>query len=595
MREDDTPIIALAYSLVVMAFDRPIEADRVDDLGLISSLIRAPVMGIMWLLGGQHTEKDDGSTPTEKVPSLDCISGHSSGGDVEDYYPTSTTEDIGPVALQTDRPNKENDSFSSRQTSADVLDSSATGKESKLKRRMQSSSQLAAMDPALEMIDDLAAVIGGSLTSPDKMRPSSTNALISVSHSAPAMSHRSSFNRQSSMTSTLSNPSCNNMRGNKKTSWSDECGKRLVECAYFDDSPVPRQSSHWSSMRRNNAAKRSLSPYCFENAEKGLGGPRRGEVRRSRGILKRSGSYSPPETQYPSNSNSKDLTPSSSYSPPENQYVSNNSMGLRSSSSDSSSSTQEMKPSFRSLSVIGSDDSNMTLTEADEESKSESSNSNVPSTLQVGCGKASGGLIIPRGGPSAPRYHFPGGSEDSRYKLILGAGLPSVQDSQVDASNEQVHAKLAQDGELSCKQPLKDSTSSNPTSSKTFLASGRNSPGSHLPRPPAGHISPQYGFYVNITPPTPDFFQNPHAPASPGYMQFHHKRAPSPIPEGERCEGRFVGGSSVPRPKNRSSHERHQSYPASVQSSSMKPTFNKNMKGIDMLLSECSWPSVPLG
>ena len=591
-----------------MAFDRPIEADRVDDLGLISSLIRAPVMGIMWLLGGQHAEKDDGPTSTEKVPSLDCISGHSSGGDVEDYYPTSQVDgsnkiNIGPVASQTDRPNKENDSSSSRQTSADALDASTTtGKEAKFNRRMQSSSQLAAMDPVLEMIDDLSAVIGGSLTSRDnKMRLSSTNSLISVSHSAPAMSHRSSFNRQSSMTSTLSNPSCNNMRGNKKTSWSDECGKRLVECAYFDDSPVPpRESGHWSSMRRNTAAKRSLSPYCFENAEKGMGrgmGPRRGEVRKSRGILKRSGSYSPPETQYSSNNNSKDLTPSSSYSPPENQYVSNNSVGLRPSSSDgstdSSSSTQEMKPSFRSLSVIGSDDSNMTLAEADEESKSESSNSNVPSTLQVGCGKASGGLIIPRGGPSAPRYHFPGGSEDSRYKLILGAGLPSVQDSQVDASSEQVQAKLAQDGELSCKEPLKDSSSSNPTSSKTFLASGRNSPGSHLPRPPAGHISPQYGFYVNITPPTPDFFQNQHAPASPGYMQFHQKRAPSPIPEGVRCEGRFVGRSSVPRPKNRPSHERHQSYPASVQSRSMKPTFNKNMKGIDMLLSECSWPSVP--
>lgn len=565
-------------------------------------------MGIMWLLGGQHAEKDDGPTSTEKLPSLDCVSGRSSSREVvEDCYPTSQvdgvmkiTEDIGPVALQTDKPNKENDSSSSRQTYADVLDSSATGKESKFKRRMQSSSQLAAMDPALEMIDDLASVIGGSLTSRDKMRPSSTNSLISVSHSAHAMSHRSSFYRQSSMTSTASNPTCNNMRGHKKTSWSDECGKRLVECAYFDDSPVPRESKHWSSMRRNTAAKRSLSPYCFENAEKGLGGPRRGEARKSRGILKRSGSFSPPETQYSNNNNFKELSISSSYSPPENQYVINNSMGLRSSNSDgstdSSSSTQEMKPSFRFLSVIGSDDSSVTLTDADEESKLESSNSNVPSTLQVGCGKASGGLIIPRGGPSAPRYHFSGGSKDSRYKLFLGAGLLSVQDPQVDAISEQVHAKLAQDGGLSYKQPLKDSSSSNPpTSSKSFLASGRNSPGSHLPRPPTGHISPQYGFYVNITPPTPDFFQNSHAPASPGYMQFHQKRAPSPIPEGVRCEGRFVGRSSVPRPKNCPSHERHQSYPVSIQSSSMKPTFNKHMKGIDMLLSECSWPSVPLG
>jgi hypothetical protein len=46
-----------------MAFDRPLEADRVDDLGLLSTFVRAPIVGpIMWILGkklGMNDDKDD--------------------------------------------------------------------------------------------------------------------------------------------------------------------------------------------------------------------------------------------------------------------------------------------------------------------------------------------------------------------------------------------------------------------------------------------------------------------------------------------------------------------------------------------------------
>jgi hypothetical protein len=42
-----------------MAFDRPIEADRVDDLGLLSSFVRSPLIGpIMWVLGN-HLSRDE--------------------------------------------------------------------------------------------------------------------------------------------------------------------------------------------------------------------------------------------------------------------------------------------------------------------------------------------------------------------------------------------------------------------------------------------------------------------------------------------------------------------------------------------------------
>ena len=50
-----------------MAFDRPLEADRVDDLGLLSTFIRAPIVGpILWILGKKLVEDET----NEKEKSL---------------------------------------------------------------------------------------------------------------------------------------------------------------------------------------------------------------------------------------------------------------------------------------------------------------------------------------------------------------------------------------------------------------------------------------------------------------------------------------------------------------------------------------------
>lgn len=47
-----------SFFYLIMAFDRPLEADKVDDLGLFSSFIRAPVVGVvMWALGGDEARK----------------------------------------------------------------------------------------------------------------------------------------------------------------------------------------------------------------------------------------------------------------------------------------------------------------------------------------------------------------------------------------------------------------------------------------------------------------------------------------------------------------------------------------------------------
>ena len=653
-----------------MAFDRPIEADSVDNLGLLSSLIRAPVLGIMWLLGGDHAKEDEHlkqenesmeqelSDASENIRGSGEVGGSKAdcGSDgchpgkkphVDDGDPpVAVATSVNPtIQAEVNGHNKENDPSSSpqNQPSVEVLDSSDDESKFKSKRaaknngrphssRHSSSERVGhttALDPAIDMIDDLVAVmerntitIGGSLgpatsailTSQEKMSSSSTTSL-SVSYSATTfsnpitsqiMSHHSSFNNgdHPSLSATQNNSSCS-MRGIKKMSWSDECGDRsLVEYSYFDDSAAPPRSNHWSAMKRNSWR---ASSHSVDGTEKGLG-TRRGEVRIIKSALKRSGSYSPPQTLYGNNSRE----PTASTPSP---------------SASSSASLMPGMKSFRSLSVIGSsfdssgsdssdhvnkglevshdtDDSMAAVTD-----KFLNSNECVPSTLQFGCGRASGGLIIPRGGPSDPRYDFPGGSSDSRYKLILGAGIPATQEQQaVVCEQRELNDKPAQDA----SPDGKGSPSPNPA---TSIASGRNSPGHHhfLPRhPPNGYISPQYGFYVNITPPTPELYMKAGdklsrnaAMQQQSYLQFQYQdfRAPSPIPEGSpdpvAIPQRFVGRSSVPRPySTRPSQEQNQSSSTS-RHNSLKPTFNKNIKGMGMLLAESTdhgvWPTVPFG
>mmetsp|Transcript_2142 Transcript_2142/g.3932 ORF Transcript_2142/g.3932 Transcript_2142/m.3932 type:complete len:197 (-) Transcript_2142:3095-3685(-) len=59
-----------------MAFDRPLEADRVDNLGLLSSFVRAPfVAPIMWAIGGLlPEEKENVTSLTSKLQFQDDLS-----------------------------------------------------------------------------------------------------------------------------------------------------------------------------------------------------------------------------------------------------------------------------------------------------------------------------------------------------------------------------------------------------------------------------------------------------------------------------------------------------------------------------------------
>mmetsp|Transcript_3464 Transcript_3464/g.8794 ORF Transcript_3464/g.8794 Transcript_3464/m.8794 type:complete len:670 (+) Transcript_3464:137-2146(+) len=669
-----------------MAFDRPIEADRVDDLGLLASLIRAPVVGIMWLLGGDHAgeadEEEQQNNKRERVEQeLLTSAKEDSGGcrsddesaDADDHA-SNRCHDRGqagndpvvppPAPKQVkeandgsghDKSNKENELSSlPNWPSVGFLDASDSDedapicKKSKQERVVKSSNarsrsprqssrrdeQSSDIDPAAEMIGDLVAVMESShisdqkdgdgspgpatsavLTSQSNVSSSSTDSL-SASYSAstfpnhqtsqllPPPSNLNIDSTHLSKTSTQGN-SNSSIRGNKKMSWSDECGDRsLVE--YFDDSAAAPQSKHWSAMKRNGS--RSSRRNSFDVVERGMG-TRHSEVRVIKSALKRSGSYSPPVALY--GNDCQRLTASTS----------------RSTESSSTASSSPGMKSFRSISIIGSSDSSTSnssghLSKADQSADSNDSmaaltetklNTNdvqcVPSTLQVGCGRASGGLIIPRGGPSDPRYYFPnGGVNDQRYQLILGAGVPVALGHQVDTSE-------GEQGERSVQNVAKAKVRSSPNPA-TAISGGRGSPGHHhfLPRHTNGYISPQYGFYVNITPPTPELYAKVGDKSSKNavlqqqsYQQFQYQsqyRAPSPIPEGapDKTQGipqRYVGRSTVPRPSSNRSSEGRGQLLASRQIP-LKPTFTKNKKGNPVSSWADNphhgvWPTVPFG
>lgn len=67
-----------------MAFDRPLEADRVDDLGLLSSFVRAPILGpVMWILGKKllPDEKPDKTSNDAHKLIDECAVNNSTGSD----------------------------------------------------------------------------------------------------------------------------------------------------------------------------------------------------------------------------------------------------------------------------------------------------------------------------------------------------------------------------------------------------------------------------------------------------------------------------------------------------------------------------------
>ena len=154
------------------------------------------------------------------------------------------------------------------------------------------------------------------------------------------------------------------------------------------------------------------------------------------------------------------------------------------------------------------------------------------------------------------------------------------------------------------------------------------SPGHHhfLPHHNNGYISPQYGWYVNITPPTPEMYfsrtptQGGNADDKPSpfmlpqsyqhYQQFQYQQQyhPSPIPEGRTPLASPDGTPASPsldgskdgpqeHPLANVTQGRDQNSSTAMRKS-LKPTFTKNRKGMGMVLAgnpHHVWPTVPFG
>ncbi len=669
VRLEKNALILAAHPEIVekiMAFDRPIQADLADDSGegLLSSILRATV----WLLGGDQSQKDQENDSLRKVALTsadddedknegndddddDCDNENESVRDgsenidpsenrVQNYdsgqfsYSDQTSDELSrsfqgkeskaPQVQESSTSNKENDSSFEPWPQVGVMDSDddydEVGTNQRLPTEARSSSSRGCassreptmksdspglrrgsydesarssggMDgPATKLVDELVAVMeSSSLSCPSNSnmneRHRSSSALPESTKLMGSYSDSSFSSHEKPLKLTrhrsLNNVSCSK---SKKTSWSDECGHRsLVE--YFDESKTqPRNRGHWSNAKRNSYKlhrKSSFDGTVVNSTNE------KGEVKVIKSALRRSGSYSPPMQNF---ANSIHSTHSSSAT-------------SSSGSSSSASSTQRFK-SFRSLSAIGSSCSLNSIHSSDSPSQCSDSFKTdgtldvqcVPSTLQSGSGQANGGLIIPRGGPGMVGL--------AGYQLILGTGV-----SQMGAQQRGAPVEKERQGEGNVS-PINEG---NPgIMSKPKMKGSPHHHHQFLPHS-NGYISPQYGFYVNITPPTPEmYFSRPH----PGkdetsqsaihqhYQQFQFQKQyhhPSPIPEGRASNMnpqqhpsptvnkdniKQCGGTLVSDPK------------AAAMQRSLKPTFKNNKKGMGMVLAGNThhvWPTVPFG
>lgn len=85
-----------------MAFDRPIEADRVDDLGLLSAFVRAPVLGpIMWILGKKLTDggKNDDNKENNSLQTTTDISRSTTSTTLHSTYGHGSFPDISSSSV----------------------------------------------------------------------------------------------------------------------------------------------------------------------------------------------------------------------------------------------------------------------------------------------------------------------------------------------------------------------------------------------------------------------------------------------------------------------------------------------------------------
>jgi len=160
-----------------MAFDHPLDADSVDNLGLLSSFVRAPIVGsIMWMLGGLLEDKENKQNKNSRK--------HEPEG-------SSSTP---PTKLQ------EEDDESEEHT----------------------------MNREQDHLEDTATDTYTADASSIPLRRSDHNLLHSLSLTRIASSESATANEDTTM-----NPSLAIRKKSRKMSWSDESGQKLAQ--YWDE------------------------------------------------------------------------------------------------------------------------------------------------------------------------------------------------------------------------------------------------------------------------------------------------------------------------------------------------------------------------
>mmetsp|Transcript_20948 Transcript_20948/g.32812 ORF Transcript_20948/g.32812 Transcript_20948/m.32812 type:complete len:567 (+) Transcript_20948:111-1811(+) len=566
-----------------MAFDQHIEADQVgdDSIGLFSSIIARP---ILWLLGADQDKSAEEKRMEKRQLERDILgASDASDRDVDGdgnsvdkercedetacSFTRATNRDCVNVEHDTmdkeGHPRNNRDSTKSSDKDTHTIEISPNQKYWPQVGAMGTSSAINSphtkqghdCSQPNNIVDDLVVAMDSNTIDPKSNAAPATSAMeyhCELSYSSHSATEFPS--KELSMKLPLHKAHSSNSIKSKKTSWSDERGNRpLVE--YSDDHRETVEYKHWTQLRRK---KRSSSVDS--------GDEKRSNTRRSPGrVIKsalRSGSYSPPVTE---------------------MYVrggeTSSSHSISSSSSPNQAASEGQMRSFHSLSMIGSSSgSDDSLDETNEKLGMKDNVQCVPSTLQQGGGRGNGGLIIPRGGPSAA------------YHLTMGTRTSSEPQAQLAEKEDQAEG----------------SDTSAPTNNNN-LVNGRmqaKAPSPHhhmfLPHPPNGHVSPQYGFYVNITPPTtvhaasrkrgsplrPFEESSPQQQSFKGFSPF----LPSPIPEVELAKE--MGAAPTLAPLS----ERLES---SARKNRMKPTFPKNRVAMGMVLAgnqhHHAWPSIPMG
>ena len=544
-----------------MAFDQHIEADQVgsDNIGLFSSIIARP---ILWLLGVDQ-DKAAEEKGREDILKLECdmqdtsdLSDDDAGDDggnsvgvegsedgTKPSFTGSAHRDSGFEHYTIDRGRREND--------LRIDESCNRDKPNQIHPIRKSSPQSGddCSHASLKIVDGLVVAMGRNTIEKNYSAPATRAASfrgeLSSSHSA------SEFSTSVSPKPPLHKANSSNSMKSKKTSWSDEHGDRpLVE--YSDDHHQTIESRHWTQLRRK---KRSIS---LDD-----GNEKRSQVRVIKSAL-RAGSYSPPVSMsYASDGeshSSHSISSSSSQIRAEHGgKISSNSLSIVMSSLGTSSPD--------SISVSENSDDSLAAELSEKLSMKDNNVQCVPSTLKQR-GQRANGLIIPS------------------YHLTMG--------TQCNANTG------ARTGEqLSSEEDYSDG-GSNPTSNNNKSRMQTKAQNTFLPHPPNGHVSPQYGFYVNITPPTtlhtksvkrgsplrPFEESSPQQQSFKGFSPFF----PSPIPEVELAKemGAAPHLATLSGSPETSADVKNR----------MKPTFPKNRVGMGMVLAgnqHHAWPSIPMG